>query len=108
MHSKVDILTVTVVLVISLVSGFISIAQRIARGQVISKLWIVSEFMAAILCGYLMYDVYPNVSFPSWMTMPVMVALAAHTGGRCFQEIEQYLYQRYLKKLPAQEDPPNA
>lgn len=89
-------------LLISMISGFISIAQRIARGHTASSLWIISEFMAAILCGYLAYDVYPTIkdALPKWITLPIFVALAAHVAGRCFQEIEGAIYRKYGGALP--------
>lgn len=82
---------------ISLISGFISIAQRIVRGQQASLLWVSSEFMSAILCGYLVYNAYPSLQpqLPDWLTMPILVALAAHIGGRSFQGLENLLYRRY-------------
>lgn len=82
---------------ISLVSGYISIAQRIVRGQKASLLWITSEFLAAVLCGYLAYSVYPSLEpeLPAWLNMPVLVALAAHIGGRSFQGFENLLYRKY-------------
>lgn len=84
-------------IVISWISGFISIAQRIVRGYQASVLWVTSEFLSAILAGYLVYVTYPRLeaSLPEWMTMPVLVALAAHVGGRAFQGIENLLYRKY-------------
>ena len=94
-----ELLNIIAMFVISFVSGFISVAQRIVRGHKATVMWVISEFMAAILCGYLMYDLYPRLLLPDWATMPIMVALAAHIGGRAFQEFEQYLYRRYAKAL---------
>ena len=84
-------------ILISWISGFISIAQRIVRGYQASVLWVTSEFCSAILCGYLMYVTYPQLeaSLPEWMAMPVMVALAAHIGGRAFQGLENLIYRKY-------------
>lgn len=84
-------------LAISVVSGYISIAQRIVRGQKASLLWVTSEFMAAILCGYLAYSVYPSLDpdLPDWLNMPILVALSAHIGGRSFQGFENLLYRKY-------------
>lgn len=100
-----DLLAFVGAILISIVSGFISIAQRIIRGREASLLWVTSEFLAAILCGYLMFDAYPDIApkLPVWMTQPVMVAIAAHIGGRSMQGIEGLLYQRYgvtFKKPP--------
>lgn len=96
-------------LIISTISGVISITQRIVLGQRATLIWAISEFLAAILCGYLMYDAYPTVQedLPKWATLPVLVALAAHVGGRSFQMIEKALAHRYqfLPKNKASVDP---
>lgn len=92
-----EFLPIIIVVVVSLLSGFISISQRITRGHPASLLWIVTEFVAALLCGYLMYDLYPMISdtLPNWATMPILVALSAHIGGRSFQEFERYIHRKY-------------
>lgn len=84
-------------LIISTVSGVISITQRIALGHRATLIWVISEFLAAILCGYLMYNAYPTLQedLPKWATLPVLVALAAHVGGRSFQMMERGLYRKY-------------
>ena len=96
-------------LIISTISGVISITQRIVLGQRATLIWAISEFLAAILCGYLVYDAYPAVQedLPKWATLPVLVALAAHVGGRSFQMIEKALAHRYqfLPKNNASIDP---
>lgn len=96
-------------LIISTISGVISITQRIILGQRATLIWAISEFLAAILCGYLVYDAYPAVQedLPKWATLPVLVALAAHVGGRSFQMIEKALAHRYqfLPKNKASIDP---
>lgn len=78
------------VLLISAVSGFISVGRRILKGTPPPIVWVVTEFCAALLAGYLAWDAYPTVKddLPSWMTMPVFVALCAHFGGRFFQHAE--------------------
>lgn len=88
-------------IVISLVSSFISITQRVLRGYPASMLWVFSEFMAAILCGYLVWDLYPYVasSLPHWLSMPILVAFAAHMGGRSFQALEGVIYKRWGVKF---------
>ena len=91
--------------IISTISGVISITQRIVLGQRATLIWVISEFLAAILCGYLMFDIYPKIqhNLPLWATLPVMVALAAHVGGRSFQGIEKALYKRFpfmARRLP--------
>jgi len=77
-------------LIVSTISGIVSISRRVIHGQQASLLWVVSEFFSAILCGYLMYSAYPHIvaDVPQWFTMPVAIALAAHIGGRVFQEVE--------------------
>ena len=85
-----DFLEFLAAIVISVVSAFISISRRLINGHTFSVLWVISEFLTAILCGYLMYDSYDNINamFPDWITLPVAVAISAHSGGRIFQEIE--------------------
>jgi hypothetical protein len=105
MHNNYDYWSLLGALIISTVSGVISIAQRIVLGQRATLIWVTSEFLAAILCGYLMYDIYPKIAedLPKWATLPVLVALAAHVGGRSFQMFERALYRRYKfieKRLP--------
>jgi len=102
-----DLLGLFGALIISTISGFISIAQRVVRGHKASFLWVVSEFMAAILCGYLMFDVYPSLQpkLPDWATLPILVALAAHIGGRSFQGLEKFLQRRYKLPIPEDETP---
>ncbi|WVX91121.1 hypothetical protein [Pseudomonas phage PJNP053] len=77
---------------ISLISGLISLASRLAKGHPLNFFWVVSEgFMgAAMLIGYLVYDLYPiyQEELPRWATMPICVAFSAHLGGRLFQWIE--------------------
>jgi len=77
--------------VISVISGAVSITQRIARGQPPSFIWVCSEFLTAILCGYLMYSAYPTLEpyLPEWSTPAIAVAFVAHSGGRVIQEIER-------------------
>lgn len=91
-----DILTVVLVLVISAVSGFVSITQRLLRGAPASALWFISEFLAAILCGWLAYDAFDVIHpfLPAWVTMPVFVAVSAHTGGRLLQVSENAVHDR--------------
>lgn len=85
------------VVLVALISGFISIAQRIVRGHEPSCLWVVSEFLAAIMAGIIAYDVYRIMEgrFPEWTTASMFVAVAAHFGGRSFQGIEALLRSRY-------------
>lgn len=86
-------------LFISTISGFISIARRILNGHPANLLWVISEFLTAILCGYLAYYSYPAMqySMPEWITLPVFVAVAAHIGGRVFQEAESTILRKYAE-----------
>ena len=92
-------------IIIRMISGIISISQRIVAGQRATIIWVMSEFMAAILCGYLMFDAYYSMAhfLPPWATQPVLVAVSAHVGGRGFQMLEEYFYDRFpfiKKSLP--------
>lgn len=82
-----ELTTYLLVLLISVISGTISIINRLIKGHAGGILWIVSEFLAAILCGYLAYDSYAQASvyLPDWVTMPIFVAASAHTSGRLLQ-----------------------
>lgn len=90
--------------IVSCVSGVISIFRRVLRGQQASLLWVISEFLTAILCGYLMFTAFPGLHaaglIPDWFTLPIAVAFAAHTGGRVFQEVEEQFIEKYRKVLP--------
>ncbi len=79
-------------IVISAISAAISIAQRMLRGYPSSALWLFSESMSAILAGYLVWDLYPLIkdSLPTWASQPLLIATAAHFGGRLFQTIEKH------------------
>ena len=84
-------------LLLSLMSGLVSLASRIARGHPLNIFWIISELGAAILVGYLAYDLYPDIqeSLPRWVTMPIMVTVSAHFGGKIFQLIEFKVKEHY-------------
>lgn len=92
-----DWLSLLGAILISIMSGFISIAQRIVRGHQASLLWVSSEYTAAIMCGWIAYDAYPTATqyLPEQITLFMFVATAAHFGGRSFQGIENLLYRRY-------------
>lgn len=96
-------------LIISTVSGVVSITQRVVLGHRVTVIWVFSEFLTAILCGYLMYVTYPFIQaeLPKWATLPVLIALAAHMGGRSFQAVERALYNRFQfleKRFPPSDD----
>lgn len=84
------------VLLISLLSGFISVGRRMLRQNQPPIVWVLSEFCAAILAGYLGWGAYPDLrdSLPRGVTMPVFIAVCAHFGGRFFQLSESYLEGR--------------
>lgn len=92
-------------LIVSVVSGVISISRRVVNGHQASILWVISEFLTAILCGYLMYTAYPHIAadVPKWFTLPIAVAFAAHVGGKVFQEIESALVKKYTRILDRRE-----
>lgn len=98
-YQQPDIWGVIGALIISTISAIISIARRILDGHPANWLWIISEYLTAILCGYLMYYTFPIIedSLPEWVTLPVAVAIAAHTGGRVFQLAERAIINRYVK-----------
>ncbi len=102
-----DTLTLLMVVVISALSGVISITQRIVRGTPASAVWFISEFLAAILCGWLAYDAYEvaQLFLPAWVTMPVFVAVSAHTGGRILQASEGLIHDR-LPGMGTRKDKP--
>lgn len=103
MHPNVppDLSELLAAFALSILSGAISISQRVAKGHASTFLWIVSEFMTAILCGYLMFSAYPALAphLPDYITLPIAVALAAHSGGRIFQEIEDVAVKKLDKLL---------
>lgn len=82
---------------ISIISATVSITRRIFQGHAPAAMWLLSEYLTAILCGYLMYEAYPHLPFdtPEWATLPVCVAFVAHSGGRVFQELESIILQHY-------------
>ena len=95
----IEIVTVTIVATITAVT---SILRKITNGHAASIVWIITEFFTAILAGYFMYEAFPVISetayWPAWLTMPIAVAIAAHSGGRVFQEIEDAITKSYLNR----------
>lgn len=75
------------VLIISAMSGFISVGRRLMRKTDPSVLWVLCEFCACLLTGYLASGAYPEYRefLPKGVTLPVFVAICAHYGGRFFQ-----------------------
>lgn len=94
-----DTLNLVGAVIISVISSIAAITRRIAKGEKNSIVWFISEFLTAILCGFMMYSAYPAIqpSVPGWFTMPVAVAIASHVGGRIFQEAEQEMLRRFRK-----------
>lgn len=96
-----DWVTIIGVLIIALMSGFISIAQRIARGHKVSFLWIVSEIIAAVLCGWIAHDAFTHYKayIPKWLSPVMVISLSAFMGGRIFQAAEAILWARFGRVL---------
>lgn len=86
------------VLIISLMSGFISVGRRLMRRTNPPMIWVLTEFCSAILAGYLAWDAYPNLVdvLPKGVTMPIFVAVCAHFGGRLFQHVESFVEAKLL------------
>lgn len=92
-----ELLDILGAIIVSVISGVISITRRITAGHPASILWVISEFLTAILCGYLMFTAYPNIEpgMPNWFTLPIAVAFSAHVGGKVFQEWERQVIRHY-------------
>ena len=99
MKEQPELLDLLGAIIVSVISGIISISRRLVNGQHFSILWVISEFLMAILCGYLMFTAYPHIinTVPNWFTLPIAVAFAAHVGGKVFQEIEKELIAKYTR-----------
>lgn len=82
-----EVLTFITALVISAVSGAISIMNRLVKGHKGGLLWAISEFMASVLCGCLAWDAYSQVIpyMPDWVPQPAFVAAAAYASSRLLQ-----------------------
>lgn len=105
-----ELFTALLVFVVSLISATVSVTRRIVNGTPVSVLWLISEYSAAILCGWIAFDAYDSVSpyLPDWVTMFMFVAVAAHTGGKLLQMSEQILYSKMPKALKDRDKwPPN-
>lgn len=89
-------------LVVSAISAAISILQRILAGYPASAIWVFSEALAAILAGYLMWDIYPHIQdqLPAWASQHLLIAFAAHLGGRVFKWFELLIEKRTGTKIP--------
>ena len=84
-------------IVISLASGFISVANSLAGGQKFSVLWASAQLLAAVLTGWLVWDMWPAVEadVPSFLTQPIATAVASHYGGKLFSLMEKVLTKRF-------------
>lgn len=91
-----DLFTLLMMLVLSAISGIVSITQRIANGHAWSIAWVVSEFLAAILAGYLASEAYPYLKdyLPDFIRISAFVSICAYSGGRMMQVAEQTLYSK--------------
>lgn len=100
-EKSLESLSIIGAIVISTVSVITAITRRIAKGEVYTYMRAVSECMAALLAGYLAFTAYPTIAetVPKWFTLPIAVSLAAHVGGRLFQEIEDTLIAKAKKIL---------
>lgn len=96
-----DLLNLVGALTISVISSIAAITRRLAKGEEYNIFWVTSEFLTAVLSGYLMYSAYPAIqpSVPEWFTLPVAVAFTAHLGGKIFQEVETQLLAKTRKIL---------
>lgn len=94
--SNPDLITVLTVFVVSVISGVVSITRKVVTGTPASIVWLISEFLAAILCGWLAYDTYDHLKpyLPDWITLIVFVSVCAYSGGRLLQTAEQILDSR--------------
>jgi len=94
-------------LIVSVISGVVSITRRIVNGHNASILWMISEILTAILAGYLMYTAYPHIvdDVPKWFTLPIAVSFSAYAGGKTFQEVENALVRRYTNLFDRREGP---
>lgn len=92
-----DLLSFIGAILISIISGFISLANRILKGHPVSLLWIISELATSVLCGYLMYYTYPHIEhrLPAWATLPVAISFGAYAGMRIIREFEDWVIKRY-------------
>ena len=88
-----------IALAVSIISSFVSISQKILSGTQASILWVVSEFAASVLVGMIVYDAYPKLGLPEWITLPLAVAVSAHLGGRLIQYFERATKKVAERKL---------
>lgn len=90
---------------LSLISGFIAVANALANGQKFSIMWLTAKLAGAVLAGWLVWDMYPWIadSVPAWFTQPIATSIAAHYGGQLFSLVEKVLGRRW--GIPPEERP---
>lgn len=92
-NNNPDILTLITMLLVSIASGVVSILNKIAQGRAYDVVWVTSEFIAAILCGYLAYDTYAKIAsdLPAWMGLPMFVSASAFVGGKLLRTLGDFV-----------------
>lgn len=85
---------------ISLVSGFLSIARRILKGTKASLLWIISEMVAAVMVGLLAWDSYPDLSdiIPHEVSQLVFACMCSYLGSRLLH-VSEMIMEVYLSRI---------
>ena len=100
-YSTQELLQYAVAGIIVLITAMMSVARQILKGRTSAFLWIIMEFLTAILLGFLAFDLYPILCelhyWPEFASLNVTVCLAAHSGGRLFQEFEDGIRKRYFR-----------
>lgn len=78
-------------LLISTVSGAISVGRRILRYGQVTFVAAATEMSAALLAGYLAWDAYPVVAnqLPTGITQPIFTSASAYLGIKIFQYVER-------------------
>lgn len=86
-------------LLISALSGAISLGRRILRYGRVPLLAVATEMTAAILAGYLAWDAYPCLIdiLPHGVTRAIFVSACAYLGGRLFQHVETLFEAKGVK-----------
>lgn len=93
------VLQLTGAILISALSGAISIGRRILRYGKLPLVGMLTEMTAAILAGYLAWDAFPGIqdSLPHGVTRAIFVSACAYLGGRLFQYVETLFEARTFK-----------
>ncbi len=82
-----------------LITGFISVARRVAQDQKFTMLGIVTEYSACLVVGYLAFEAYPTIkpqlpTWLSWVTQNIFTATGSYIGVRAFHVAEDLINQR--------------